>query len=61
MSKITEEEVMKAIKKCHWRTDVGGIPICAGECVLCEKAISRGTCDTLKKLFKAKEGNINDE
>ena len=55
------KQATKAIKHCHWRKDLGGVPICSGECLPCESAIERGKCDTLIKLFRKtqKEVNIN--
>lgn len=52
------KQATEAIKSCHWRKDLGGVPVCFGECLPCERAIERGTCDTLNKLFREnqKEG-----
>lgn len=63
--KMTEEELLKqatkAIKHCHWRKDFGGVSICSGMCLPCERAIENGKCEILFKLFKEnqKEGNKN--
>lgn len=52
------KQVVKAIKHCHWRKDLCGISICSFACVPCERAVERGKCDTLDKLFREnqKEG-----
>ena len=62
MMEITKEDLrkqlVKAIKHCRWRKDLGGVPICCGMCLPCERSIERGKCDTLNKLFREnqKEG-----
>lgn len=55
------KQVVKAIKRCHWRKDFGGVPICSGMCSPCERAIDSGKCEVLFKLFKEnqKEENKN--
>ena len=55
------KQVVKAIKHCHWRKDFGGVPICSGMCLPCERAIDRGQSEVLIKLLKGnqKEGNID--
>ncbi len=63
MMEITKEDlrkqIVKAIKHCRWRKDLGGVPICCGMCLPCERTIERGQCDTLNKLFREnqEEGN----
>lgn len=55
------KQATKAIKHCHWRKDLGGVSICSGMCLPCERAIDSGKCEVLFKLFKEnqKEGNKN--
>lgn len=58
--KMTEEDfrkqTTKAIKSCHWRKDLGGVPICSGMCLPCERAIESGKCEILIKLFDEQRG-----
>lgn len=55
------KQATEAIKHCHWRKDLGGVPICSGECLPCERAIERGTCDTLIKLFRKTQKGANKD
>lgn len=54
---ITEEEINKAIDNCHFRHDVGGVRICAGDVIPCFKHIEDGKCSMLRELFKRKTCN----
>lgn len=60
MSKITQEDIDKAIQSCMWRNDAMGLPICAGNVLPCTLAIENGSCVTLQELFAKKEDG-NDE
>ena len=52
---IDEEEYLnKMIKECSWRKDLGGTPICKGECGPCERIIELGRCGTLIDYFATK-------
>ena len=55
------KQATKAIKSCHWRKDLGGVSICSGECLPCERAIERGKCDTLIKLFRKTQKGANKD
>lgn len=58
MDKITQKQIDDAIRKCSWRQDFMGIPICSGDCAPCQHLIEKGECDTLKRLFsEAKSEN----
>ena len=49
---ITEEEINKAIDDCHFRHDVCGVRICAGDAIPCFKHIEDGKCSMLREMFK---------
>lgn len=54
---VTQEQIDDAIKNCCWLSQNRGygnlIPdVCTGMCLPCERAIDRGQCDTLIKLFR---------
>lgn len=52
----SEIEINNAIKKCKWLSDNkdGNLlfDICTRMCLPCERAIDKGQCDTLIKLFR---------
>lgn len=52
MEELTDEMINDAIKNCHWKKMIHGIPICAGVANPCIRTIESGRCDTLIKLFK---------
>lgn len=54
------KQATKAIKHCHWRKDLGGVSICSGMCLPCERAIDSGKCEVLFKLFKGNQKGGND-
>ena len=62
MMEITKEDlrkqIVKAIKHCHWRKDLGGVSICSFACLPCERTIDNGKCEVLIKMFK---GNQKEE
>ena len=55
------KQATKAIEHCRWRKDFGGVSICSGMCLPCERVIENGKREILFKLFKEnqKEGNKN--
>lgn len=53
---MTDKDIQEAIDKCFWRKDVGGVYVCSGDVVPCEKHIYDGKCPTLIELY-AKEGD----
>ena len=55
------KQATKAIKHCYWRKDLGGIPICSGMCLPCERAIENVKCEILIKLFKEQREDNTDK
>ena len=51
MKKITDADIESAIRKCHWRINIAGVPICGGNCNVCSIEIERGRCVRLQELF----------
>lgn len=56
-SKITEEELQKAVDNCFWKTDMGGVDVCKGMLAPCLRIIEKGQCDTIKKLVSERIKN----
>ena len=58
---MTDKDIQEAIENCFWRKDIGGgIYVCKGDLVPCEKHIYDGKCDTLINLFRQKGDNHDD-
>lgn len=58
----TMKIISEAIDNCHFRHDVDGIRICAGDVIPCFKHIEDGKCSMLIELFNKmkKEGELVD-
>ena len=55
MKNITDEDIKRAIRNCHWRHKVPqtrDLHFCHGDVNLCEHLIETGRCDTLQRLFQ---------
>ena len=62
MPELTEEMLHEAVKKCKWRQDFNGIPICAGDVAPCQHQIESGQCTTLLELVaKHKKETTKEE
>ena len=48
---MTDKDIQEAIENCFWRTDIGGVYVCSGDVVPCNKHIYDGKCPTLIELY----------
>ena len=53
---MIDKDIQEAIDKCFWRKDVGGVWLCSGDVVPCEKHIYDGKCPTLIELYEKERG-----
>ena len=58
MFEITQKQIDDAIRDCHWKRDVAGVPVCGGEVAPCSVVIDNGKCDALIQLFS--QSNTGD-
>lgn len=53
---MTDKDIYEAIDNCIWRRDIGGVWVCGGDIVPCEKHIYDGKCPTLIELYAKERG-----
>lgn len=58
---MTDKDIQEAIENCFWRKNIGGVYVCSGDIVPCEKHIYDGKCPTLIELYAKERGTENEQ